>query len=459
VEVNGHKIEPGAQLEGADLTYARLESADLSGADLNYADLNYADLTNADLTRANLDRADLTGANLYRANLSFANLSGADLAGANLTGANLWGANLTDANLTGANLTKADLTKADLTRADPTGADFTGAFFDGVISDNLKEIAAKAREKVLRPWYRKKRFMIPLVIVGFAGLSEAFSGTLSEGGSDTKETSGSDITTTTLPKTTTTTEPPLPKTTTTTEPPPSWESLLPLGTKPPAVVAEACDVVSGVVAEFEKTVDERLKVTLKSDAYGDAYAASDFVDEYDWEDVDHDSVLRTEIRGVTDPVLAGALKPQVASEAQFAGFLDSVVEGCDLKPNFEQLIASSQSLDNWLSTVRTRARNLPWYPRDFETWYDDSNLAWRWAERGEFNCSYGNRCQAIFVVSKDGCASGLYAKINILDSSKVVVDYSNDLLSGIRPGDVAKMQFEFFTSGSVSTRLEELSCY
>jgi hypothetical protein len=308
--------------------------------------------------------------------------------------------------------------------------------------------AAKARAKALRPWYRKKRFIIPLVILGVPVLSGVFSGMLSEGGSDTKESSGSAISTTTLPKTTTTTEPP-----------PSWESLLPLGTKPPAVVAEACDVVSGVVAEFEKTVDERLKVTLKSDAYGDAYAASDFVNEYDWEDVDHDSILRTEIRGVTDPVLAGALKPQVASEAQFAGFLDSVVEGCDLKPNFEQLIASSQSLDNWLSTVRTRARNLPWYPRDFETWYDDSNLAWRWAERGEFNCSYGNRCQAIFVVSKDGCASGLYAKINILDSSKVVVDYSNDLLSGIRPGDVAKMQFEFFTSGSVSTRLEELSCY
>jgi hypothetical protein len=323
--------------------------------------------------------------------------------------------------------------------------------------------AAKARAKALRPWYRKKRFMIPLVIVGFAVLSEAFSGTLPEGGSDTKETSrsdtketsgsdtketsGSDITTTTLPKTTTTTEPP-----------PSWDSSLPSGTKSPAVVAAACDVVSGVVAGFAKTVDERLKTTLKVRA-SDSYAASDFVDEYDWEDVDHESLLRTEIRGVTDPVLAGTLQPQVASEVQFAGFLDSVVEGCGIKSDFEQVIDSSQSLDLWLSDVRTRARNRPWYPRDFKTWYDDSNLAWRWAKKGEFNCSYGNRCQAIFVASKDGCASGLYAKINIIDAAGVVVDFSNDLLSGIRPGDVAKMQFEFFTSGSSSTRLEELSCY
>ena len=307
--------------------------------------------------------------------------------------------------------------------------------------------AAKARAKALRPWYRKKRVLIPLVIMGLALLNGVFSGTLPEGGSDTKETSGSDITTTTLPKTTTTVELP-----------PSWDSLLPAGTTSPAVVAAACEDVSDVAAGFAKTVDERLKTTLKIRA-SDSYAASDFVDEYDWEDINHESVLRTEIRGVTDPVLAGALKPQVANEAQFVGFLDSVVEGCDIKVDLEQVIDSSQSLDLWLSDVRTRARNRPWFPRDFETWYDDSNLAWRWAQKGEFNCSYGDRCQAIFVVSKDGCASGLYAKINILDASGVVVDFSNDLLSGIRPGDVAKMQFEFFTSGSASTRLEELSCY
>jgi uncharacterized protein YjbI with pentapeptide repeats len=45
VEVNGYKIEPGADLTGADLT----------GADLTGADLTGADLTAVNFYRANLE--------------------------------------------------------------------------------------------------------------------------------------------------------------------------------------------------------------------------------------------------------------------------------------------------------------------------------------------------------------------------------------------------------------------
>lgn len=305
--------------------------------------------------------------------------------------------------------------------------------------------AAKARAKALRPWYRKKRIIVPLVLFGLPVLSGVISGITSGGGTDTEESSKSSTTTSTLPKITTTTEPPV-----------LWDALLPSGAERAAVVASACDATTKVVSKFKKTVDERLKAT---DVEPDAYTAAEFVDEYDWESVDHDGILRGEVRSVTDPLLMEAIKPEIAGEAQFVGFLDDVVEGCGIDADYTSLIAESQGLDNKLSTLRTRAQNLPWYPKDFGTWFGDPNLAWRWAEKGEFSCSYGDRCQAIFVASKSGCPSGLYAKINILDSSGVVVDYSNDLLSGIRPGEVAKMQFEFFTRGAGSTRLEELNCY
>ena len=305
--------------------------------------------------------------------------------------------------------------------------------------------AAKARAKALRPWYRKKRIIIPAVFFGFPILSGIISGVTSGGGTDTEESVATIATTTTLPKTTTTTQPPV-----------LWDSMLPSSTDSVTVLASACDATVKAVAKFKKTVDERLKAT---DVDSDAYTAAEFVDEYDWESVDHDGALRGEIRSVTDPLLTEAVKPEVAGEEQFSGFLDDVVEGCGIDAEYTALIAASQGLDNKLSTLRTRAQNLPWYPKDFGTWYGDSTLAWRWAEKGEFNCSYGDRCQAIFVASKSGCPSGLYAKINILDSSGVVVDYSNDLLSGIRAGEVAKMQFEFFTRGAGSTRLEELNCY
>jgi len=89
VEVNGYKIEPGAQLAGANLSNAKLfganlERANLVGADLSDAKLAGANLFCADLSRANLCGADLSGANLYGANLEYANLAYAVLAGANL---------------------------------------------------------------------------------------------------------------------------------------------------------------------------------------------------------------------------------------------------------------------------------------------------------------------------------------------------------------------------------------
>jgi hypothetical protein len=304
--------------------------------------------------------------------------------------------------------------------------------------------AAKARAKALRPWYRKKRIIIPAVLFGYPVLSGVISGITSGAETDT-EASVATFATTTLPKSTTTTEPPV-----------LWNSMLPSSTDAATVVASACDSTVKVVTKFKKTVDERLKAT---EIDSDAYTAADFVDEYDWENVDHDGVLRGEVRSVTDPLVTEAVKPEVPSEAQLSGFLEDVVEGCGIDADYTALIASSQGLDNKLSTLRTRAQNLPWYPKDFGTWYGDPTLAWRWAEKREFSCSYGDRCQAIFVASKSGCPNGLYAKINILDSSGVVVDDSNDLLGGIRPGEVAKMQFEFFTRGAGSTRLEELNCY
>jgi len=87
--VNGYKIEPYANLEGADLRGADLEGAILYGADL---------------FGANLEGAYLRGAILYGADLFGANLEGADLVGAYLVGANLKGADLRDADLEGADL-------------------------------------------------------------------------------------------------------------------------------------------------------------------------------------------------------------------------------------------------------------------------------------------------------------------------------------------------------------------
>ena len=96
VEVNGYKIEPGANLTGglfggADLTGANLTGANLKGVYPEGANLSGANLSRADLTEANLRRANLRGANPHLANFYMAYLERADLSGANLSGAYLTG--------------------------------------------------------------------------------------------------------------------------------------------------------------------------------------------------------------------------------------------------------------------------------------------------------------------------------------------------------------------------------
>ena len=80
--VNGHTIEPNANLEGANLSGANLENAKLSGADLTGANLSNTQLNGANLTNADLKSANLSGAYLGNVNLSGANLNGTNLSGA-----------------------------------------------------------------------------------------------------------------------------------------------------------------------------------------------------------------------------------------------------------------------------------------------------------------------------------------------------------------------------------------
>ena len=82
--IDGCRIEPRTQCQGAYLRAADLRGANLSGADLR---------------RANLGDADLSGAILGDADLSSANLWGADLTGADLSWADLTGALICDTSM------------------------------------------------------------------------------------------------------------------------------------------------------------------------------------------------------------------------------------------------------------------------------------------------------------------------------------------------------------------------
>ncbi len=54
MEVNGYKIQPGANLRDADLSGANLQSADMTGANLSYVNLTKAHLTKATMPDGSL---------------------------------------------------------------------------------------------------------------------------------------------------------------------------------------------------------------------------------------------------------------------------------------------------------------------------------------------------------------------------------------------------------------------
>lgn len=98
-----------------------------------------------------------------------------------------------------------------------------------------------------------------------------------------------------------------------------------------------------------------------------------------------------------------------------------------------------------------------WIPSGFNQW--SAELAWRWAKKGEYNCSYGDGCVAMYVVSRNGCPTSVYAEINLYDSVGTNVGYTNETLSSLAPLEKGRMIFEFFEEDAEGAQPSEIKCY
>ena len=62
------------------------------------------------------------------------------------------------------------------------------------------------------------------------------------------------------------------------------------------------------------------------------------------------------------------------------------------------------------------------------------------------------------VITKEGCPSGIYGEIAILDKSEVQIDYTNDTTASVPVGSKVKMTFDTFNEEADTARLSELTC-
>lgn len=242
--------------------------------------------------------------------------------------------------------------------------------------------------------------------------------------------------------------------TSTTQPSRPWTEMLLAGQDIDALTTASCSQLESVLTKQAKVIADRLEATKIPS--NNAYDSAEFIKSVDWTIVDHSAVLTNAQLEVVDSVVNPSVN-QALDETQRLGFLNDSLTACSLSEIATDVTSDADTLDKRLALMTVKAKNLPWYPKGFNLYEED--IAWRWAERGEFRCSFGDICWGIFIVARNGCPSMLYAEITILDAAGTNIGFTNDTASSLRSGDEAKLVFEDFTPGADSARLAEISCY
>lgn len=300
--------------------------------------------------------------------------------------------------------------------------------------------AAKARTRALRPWFRKKRFIIPIVLFGLPTLTSLFNVGSNESEESKDDAAATSVTVATIA--------------TTTVPLVSWSEIIENGLIASEVSQSICSDLDSMMKKQLKIVNDRLGVSEKPAA--DAFDSADYLKTIDWSEFKHRESIISEQLAISDPALieVSSIAPNAI---QLKEFLNDTLVSCSLDQDSLGVLAAAFKLDGRLSNMRVNAENLPWYPKGYSTYSGD--IAWRWLEGKEFRCSYGDRCWGISIIAKKGCPTSLYAEITILNGNGANIGYTNDLTSGLSSGQEARLVFEDFTPGAASARLSEISCY
>jgi hypothetical protein len=102
---------------------------------------------------------------------------------------------------------------------------------------------------------------------------------------------------------------------------------------------------------------------------------------------------------------------------------------------------------------------VDWAPEGY-TQYDEY-LAYKFTtDQGKWPCSNCNFWK-VTVIANYGCPGGVYAELNMLDSSGTVVEWSNDTVSSLSAGEKAVLVFENYPyDDSLDTgELTQLTCH
>lgn len=208
------------------------------------------------------------------------------------------------------------------------------------------------------------------------------------------------------------------------------------------------------------TAKKRMKSLNKAD--GDSYAAYKYVAGHDWvttpsETLDNWAsewnVLVSDFYDSVGTKATNYSKIAVSKETLTPDFENQIKVDCGIVESFAKTETTLSNLSVKATEVTTLADTRPWYPKGYREWED--GLAWKWADAYEdcYSCRYNH----IRVISRSGCAGGVYAEVNF-ERGGSVVDWTNDTVPYLGANSKALMTFRTWSDGNLSTSLTKLTC-
>ena len=224
------------------------------------------------------------------------------------------------------------------------------------------------------------------------------------------------------------------------------------------VVPGQCEELESVVDRWATTAKEALASSKK--ATKDAWAAASYEADHPWVGTAPDDEFAGEIEAINGPALDTLTGGQGDLVRDAGTYVTDVMRECQILADYDDTESKVGDMAARGRAIAADAASKPWYPKGYIEYVGADGIAWRWLDNDQFNCDYYYAtCWGMSIVAEDGCPSGLYAEIDILDSSGDKISYSNDLESYAAPGDKVRLIFNDFSDGIDSARLADINCY
>lgn len=248
--------------------------------------------------------------------------------------------------------------------------------------------------------------------------------------------------------------------------PTRYVQVLPAGMSKQRAVTPLCTKYTHAIATWQATAQRRLDAT-QGVSVSDPYADWNFVHQkgMGWLHARAQQTYFGALERLAHTRLLAIAGPKrrYVTNTMVSRFSTDSLYLCHDGQAWKRTSAALNRLDSRTSRLLSMAAAKPWYPKGYHP-YGDGTIAFQWDNKiSKCQDAYsvsGEYCWGMRIITQRGCPSSVYASISILQG-QAAIDFSNDTLAGLDPGQVGELAFQAFenTSSQLTGQLKEIDCY